>query len=246
MSQQKNKSDGLENAVMGIGKIFLLVFKICRYGVKRINFKSFDMWTTFFMVATLLAALLFGNFNWLQGSFGYIWGDPLPFYFRLFFYMSEASQYATLMTLFVVGALVALGFKEFRKYAVFQRAMDRTGLRAATGEKPKVTAILPTGENRSKVVVETFGVGLSKFEAQKDSLTTGFKQTVESIKLANDKAKVEIHLCERDLPKMVGFHELYVHVKEPYSFIIGQSLKGPLVQPIRSLPHLLISELYQI
>jgi S-DNA-T family DNA segregation ATPase FtsK/SpoIIIE len=241
MSQKKNKGDGLENAVLGIGKLFLIVFKICRYGIKRINFKSFDMWTTFFMVATLLAALLFGKSNWLQNGFGYIWGDPLPFYFRIFFYMSEASQYITLVVLFIIGALAALGFKEFRKYATFQRAIDRTGLRAATGEQPKVTAIVPTGENRSKVVVETYGVGVGKFEAQKDSLTTGFKQTVESIKLANDKGKVEIHLCERDLPKMVGFHELYAHVKEPYSFIIGQSLKGPMIQPIRSLPHLLIS-----
>jgi S-DNA-T family DNA segregation ATPase FtsK/SpoIIIE len=30
-------------------------------------------------------------------------------------------------------------------------------------------------------------------------------------------------------------------VTTPYSFIIGQSLKGPLIQPIRSLPHLLVS-----
>ncbi|USN48059.1 MAG: DNA translocase FtsK [Pseudobdellovibrionaceae bacterium] len=199
------------------------------------------MWATITIVASLFSILLLGSTNYLEQGMKFFFGDPLTFYFRLFFYLSEASQYMTLMTLFFVGSLVFFGFKEFRKYAVFQKAIDRAGLKTAMGENPKVKAIIPTGENRSKVIVETFGVGLGKFEAQKDSLTAGFRQTVESINLASDKGKVEIHLCERDLPNVVGFHELYAHVKEPYSFIIGQSLKGPMVQPIRSLPHLLIS-----
>ncbi len=241
MSEKKSKGDGLENAVIGIGKILFLIFRICTFGIKRVNFKNFDMWATVVIVATTLVILIFGSTNYLEAGMKFVFGEILPFYFRLFFYLSEMSQYVTLMTLFIVSSLVIFGFKEFRKYAVYQKAIDRAGLKTATGEKPKVTAILPTGENRSKVVVETFGVGLGKFEAQKDSFTAGFKQTVESISLAHDKGKVEIHLCERDLPTMAHFHELYAHVKEPYSFIIGQSLKGPLIQPIRSLPHLLIS-----
>ena len=59
--------------------------------------------------------------------------------------------------------------------------------------------------------------------------------------LHQDKGKVIIHLCKHDLPKMIGFHDIYAHIKEPYSFVIGQSLQGAVVQPLCSLPHLLIS-----
>ena len=189
----------------------------------------------------VLGALLLGPANYLHSGISFIFFDSLPFYFRLFFKMQALTQYWVLVGLFVVGSLIIFGFKEFRKYVVSQKAIDRAGLKSATGEVPKVKAIIPTGENRSKIIVEAFGVGLNRFESQKDSLTTTFRQTVESIVLNEDKGKVEIHLCERDLPDMIGFHGLYAHVKEPYSFIIGQSLKGLVVQSIRSLPHLLIS-----
>ena len=85
---------------------------------------------------------------------------------------------------------------------------------------------MPIDAHRLKVIVETCGVGINKFKAQKDSLTAGFRQKVEDIVHGKDMGKVEIILCERDLPNMVGFHELYSHIKEPYSFIVGQSMKG--------------------
>ncbi|MCB0368645.1 MAG: hypothetical protein KDD45_04155, partial [Bdellovibrionales bacterium] len=223
-NQNKNKSDGLENAVMGIGKSLFLVFRICTFGIRRINFKSFDMWASLIIVISIFASLLLGGNNYLEQGIKLLFNQRLPFYFRLFFYLSPKGQFITLMIFFMVVALLILGFKEFKKYVVFQKAIDRAGLKTATGEIPKIKAILPSGENRCKVIVETFGVGLGKFEVQKDSLTAGFRQTVESIKLASDKGKVEIHLCERDLPNIVGFHELYDAIKEPYSFIIGQSL----------------------
>ena len=43
------------------------------------------------------------------------------------------------------------------------------GLKTATGENPKIKAIVPMGECRLKVVVETYGVGLNKFQAQKQA-----------------------------------------------------------------------------
>ena len=40
---------------------------------------------------------------------------------------------------------------------------------------------------------------------------------------------------------MVQYADLYTHVKDPYSIIIGQSSKGPVIQSLLSLPHMLIS-----
>lgn len=241
MSKKKDSNSGLEGVFMGLLKGGLIIFRICSFGTKRVRFKSVELWLGFFMLALFLFALLMGGKNYLQSMVTFIFNDSLPFYFQVFFSLSSLTQYLLIMFSGIVSLLVVLGFKEFRRHTLFQRAIDRTGLKTAIGEKPQVKSIIPIGTHRCKVIVETFGVGLGKFEAQKDSLTAGFRQTVESIKLAPDKGKVEVYLCERDLPSLVSFHEIYTHIKEPYSFVIGQSLKGPLVQPIRSLPHLLIS-----
>ena len=146
-----------------------------------------------------------------------------------------------LMSIFLVVYLFIYGFKPFRRYITFQKAIERAGLKTATGEVAKIKSISSIGDYRFKVVVETLGVGIDQFESKKNSLIAGFRQKVEDIDYGKDMGKVEIILCERDLPKTVGFNELYTHVKEPCSFIVGQSFKGAVIQQIQSLPHLLIS-----
>ena len=189
----------------------------------------------------LSTRLMFYDVNHVHRFVYWAFSDHHSFYLRLFWGMQESSQYLLLTGIFLVASLFYCGFKPFRRQVIFQKAIERAGLKTATGEKPKVKAIVPIGECRLKVIVETYGVGLNKFEAQKDSLIAGFRQTVESISRHKDKGKVEIILCECELPKVVSFHELYGHVKEPYSFIVGQSINGVATQKIQSLPHLLIS-----
>ncbi len=232
---------GIEDFVMVLGQGVFIFSKICWFGIKRAREESLEMLLRFAAIASFLAALILGEPNYLQNVIEFIWGDPLHFYFHLFFTMSPMTQYWVLLGFLTVSALAVMGFPYFRRKMAFQKAIERSGLKTALGEVPQVKSIISVGEHRSKVIVETLGVGLNKFETQRDSLTAGFRQTIESIMLHEDKGKVVIDLCECDLPKMIGFHEIYAHIKEPYSFIIGQSLKGPMVQPLRSLPHLLIS-----
>ena len=237
----QKKESGIENIVSGLFKGGLILMRICSFGLRRINYKSADMWFGVLTVTLSLAILSLGPVNVFEKAASMIYPSGMPFYFRVFFSLSPRTQCLVFIGLVLLSSFTILGFKEFRRYSLFQKALASTGLKTATGEKPQVKSIISTGAHRCKVIVETFGVGLGKFEAQRDSLTAGFRQTVESIKLAQDKGKVEIYLCERDLPALVAFGEIFSHIKEPYSFVIGQSLKGPLVQSIRSLPHLLIS-----
>ena len=52
---------------------------------------------------------------------------------------------------------------------------------------------------------------------------------------------MEIHLAEKELPTHVGYEQCLSALKEPYSFLVGESLGGVVAQSIRSLPHLLIA-----
>lgn len=218
MSKAKN-GEALENFVLMLLYCLFNIARVCWFGLRRIDFKELNTWSFLFLIVGVLMIVLFGTLS----------------------YQQAISLYFPLLGASVVIALFLCGCKEFRRYILFQKAIERAGLKTATGEKPRVKKIIPIGEHRLKVIVDTVGVGLNKFQAQKDSLTAGFRQKVEDIVRGKDMGKVEIVLCERDLPKIVSFHDLYVHIKEPYSFIVGQSINGAIVQKIQSLPHLLIS-----
>ena len=191
------------------------------------------MWYWALLIASNTYSVLF----LVNREFSSILISKMPFFFTMPF----SRQYLLLITVLLIAFLAVYGFKPFRRYIVFQKAIKRAGLKTATGEIPKIKSISSIGDYRFKVVIETLGVGIDRFESKKDSLIAGFRQKVEDISYGKDMGKLEIILCERDLPKVAGFNELYTHVKKPYSFIIGQSFKGAVTQQIQSLPHLLIS-----
>lgn len=216
MSKDKQ---GLENFLLILLFILVSILRVCWLGVRKLDFKNLNLWSCFLLSNSILMAVLFGTLNYQHAL-------------RLYFPLLGA---AVLMVLFLCGC------RDFRRYILFQKAIARAGLKTATGEKPRIKAIVPIGAHRVKVIVETCGVGINKFKAQTDSLTAGFRQKVENIVHSKDMGKVEIILCARDLPNIVGFHELYAHIKAPYAFIVGQSINGIVTQKIQSLPHLLIA-----
>ena len=238
MSKAKN-GEVLENFVLMFLHCLYTISRVCWVGLKGI---TLNMCSVMMIVASLLAMLMLYSANYVHRFIDWLYyAEPYPLLIRLFFEMQVSDQYFFLMAVFLVVFLFFCGYKDFRRYIIFQKAIEWASLKNGRGEKPKVKKIVPIGEHRLKVVVETCGVGINRFRAQSDCLTAGFRQKVEDIVHGKDMGKVEIILCERDLPSMVGFHELYSHIKEPYSFIVGRSMKGAIVQKIQSLPHLLIS-----
>ena len=218
MSKAKN-GEVLENFVLMLLYCICSIGRVCWFGLRRINFKELNTLSFFLLINGIPLLVLFGTRH----------------------YQEALHLTLPLMGVLAVITLFACGFNPFRRHVIFQKAIERAGLKTATGEKPRVKAIVPIGAHRLKVIVETCGVGINKFQAQRDSLTAGFRQKVEDIAHGKDMGKVEIILCECDLPNMVSFPELYSHIKEPYSFIVGQSINGIVTQKIQSLPHLLIS-----
>ena len=218
MSKASN-SDIVENLVMMLCKSFYALARVCLFGWRRIDFKNLNTLSFFLLINGIPLLVLFGTHHHSQAII-----FVLP-----------------LMAMLAVMTLFACGFKPFSRHVLFQKAIVRAGLKTALGEIPKIKAIIPIGEHRLKVIVDTVGVGINKFRTHQDSLTAGFRTKVEDIVHGKDMGKVELILCERDLPSMVTFHGLYRRINEPCSFIVGQSIKGTIVQQIQSLPHLLIS-----
>lgn len=209
----------IENLVLMLCKSLYALARVCCFGWRRINLKHLNTLSFFLLIDGIPLLVLFGT---------------LP-------YQQALNLALPLIGVLAVMTLFACGFKPFSRQVLFQKAIVRAGLKTATGEIPKIKAIVPIGEHRLKVIVATVGVGINKFRAQQDSLSAGLCQKVEDIAYGKDMGKVELMLCRQDLPSIVNFHELYSYIKEPSSFIVGQSIKGVVTQRIQSLPHLLIS-----
>ena len=216
---KSNNSEMLENLVLMLCKSLYALARVCYFGWRRIDFKNLNTLSFFLSINGIPLLVLFGT---------------LP-------YQQAINLVLPLMGTLAVITLFACGFAPFSRHILFQKAIVRAGLKTATGEIPKIKAIVPIGEHRLKVIVDTVGVGINKFKTQQDSLSAGLRQKVEDIAYGKDMGKIELILCKHDLPHMVGFHALYPKSKEPSSFIVGQSIKGTVVQQIQSLPHLLIS-----
>ncbi|MEZ4744003.1 MAG: FtsK/SpoIIIE domain-containing protein [Bdellovibrionota bacterium] len=215
--------------------------QISFFGLKKLKFKSFEFWLSFLIsVGSIEVAIILLN-KFLKETLMSV--DNLMVQILARKVLSWPYWLQTLLLALAIGVLYSLvrGFKDFKLYSRFQKAIERTGLKNAQGDVPKIKSIETNAENQMKIVIESMGVGLSKVESQKDSLTAGFRQTVDRIQLNKDKGKIDIFLVKEELPQRIGFYDLYKNIKEPYSFIVGQGLQGPIVQPIRSLPHLLIS-----
>lgn len=218
MSKANNR-EMIENIVLMLCKSLYALARVCLFGWRRIDFKDLNTLSFFLLINGIPLLVLFG-------------AQP---------HSQSINLVLPLMAVLTVITLLACGFKPFSRHVLFQKAIVRAGLKTAMGEIPKIKAIVPIGEHRIKVIVDTVGVGINKFRTQQDSLTAGFRTKVEDIAYGKDMGKIELILCTQDLPRMVSFHELYPRIKEPCSFIVGQSIKGTIVQQIQSLPHLLIS-----
>ena len=125
MSKVKH-GEVLENYVLMLLYSLASIMRVCWFGLRRIDFTDLNTLSFFMMIFVSPVLLMFGLLEHNQAM-------------RLFLPLVGGL---TVMTLF------ACGFKPFRRQVICQKAIARAGLKAATGEKPKVKAIVPAGEHR--------------------------------------------------------------------------------------------------
>ncbi len=117
-------------------ELFHFFTRICYFGVKNINFKSFETWCISLITASFLGAIPLGPINYLKSSVSAV-SPSLPFYWKIFFNMSPFIQYTVLLSLLGIITLFFFGFRDFRRHVVFQTAIDCTSLKNSKGKVPK-------------------------------------------------------------------------------------------------------------
>jgi len=238
-AQTGQKKGGVEDLIENVAKALFKLLIIASHGFKNKWLKDGLFWSIYFLMLTSCLVMSIGR----VGRNYFLLGSNNPnFFVRWLFNLSYMDQFLIFSIGTTLITLVLLGIGHARQFKKYQLAIERAGLKSGNGETPKVKDVVAKDEYRKKLIIQTFGVGKNKFESQKDSLTTGLGENIEGINLVkSNKSLIEVHLCAEDIPEYIDFHKLYKHIKEPYSFIVGKAMEGPIVQSIRSLPHMLIS-----
>ena len=242
-SKGPSQGKALETFFLNLGKMGIFILKISGHGLKRYVFVSVDrmLW----LVTAYLVLLVLVYWNWMHLRIFHFFLPKICTVGAMRFFVYHVSQFVQF--LWLAGSMtvllgVACGFKHFFRMVRYQKELKHIGLKSATGNEPKVIDVEEKGDFKKKIIVASQGVGLDHYKNKKSDLESAFGAIVEDIRVsARSRKLVEIYLAEKELATIVGYDQCANALKEPYSFLIGESLSGVMAQSIRSLPHLLIA-----
>ena len=241
----KDPSAGNSNFFENIGKAILVVaaaFSMIAWtGLRKVKFKSSEFILLAPTIILVIFALTFTDYAHLKILH---WLMPKVFTVKVVLRLRELERiwYFLIFTGgFFYVALILIGLPTYLKRQRFQRSLDTIGLRNAQNETPKISAVIPLDESRTKLLTKAKGIGVDRFESKRADLESAFGQMVERISTTQDRKFIEMLLCKKELTKMLPYEEAVTRLRQPYSFVVGESMDGVIVQDIRELPHMLIA-----
>ena len=155
--------------------------------------------------------------------------------------LSRQVCWAILSVLGFVVLLFLWGRQAYRLKRYYQRKFDDTGFKTVTGIIPRVTEVVEPDNNRKRITLDSYGVGIERYKNKKSDLEAVLAGTMESIKIGKNPRYVEILLAVHPLPSRVSFSEVEEKLSGECSFTAGIYHSGPLQVDLRTLPHLLIA-----
>jgi S-DNA-T family DNA segregation ATPase FtsK/SpoIIIE len=143
--------------------------------------------------------------------------------------------------LYLVVAIIAGIFARSIR-TKYMKIFHLMGLKNGAGDTPKLIMKKKIDSDRSKLIFDANGIGLSEFQAKKERLEAHFKQNVESISYGHNKGRIEISFNKKEFPELIKYKELLVKNPLPAnSFFVGHSTDGVISQSVAKLPHMLIA-----
>jgi hypothetical protein len=236
-------SEVAEKLIFIFGAIGAFILSVAWHGAKRVNFKSQDTWQV--IVGVISGCYLCVYFDYLHLKILH-WLAPSIFTKGfLYFFVTNVSD-GTHFFLFVLFLLILISFIfGIFDYVItrrYQNKLNCIGFKNATGESPKIISHYATSEFATTLRIKSPGVGVDQYKAKKGDLETAFDGIIQHIGVSNNNRQIiEIGLTKKELPEIVHYYDCTSALKSPYSFVVGESLFGLIVQEIRKLPHLIIS-----
>ena len=222
-----------------IGDLAGLYFRVVFLALKKLNFKDFHLWWWGICGTGIIFGLTYTHrfafmLRWIFPQFvteralGRVTDVPWDVWFWLF-------EIGSIMAL-----VPALGIGEFGRLRRYQRGFDILALKAGSGIRPKVVEVSKLDEYRTRITVQSLGVGIDKYRTKEGDLTSALGETIEKIKLCDDPKNISLTLTRGSIPKKVAFGDT-PETKAPLGFCVGKSVGGWVSESLSDLPHMMIA-----
>lgn len=124
----------------------------------------------------------------------------------------------------------------------FQKAIDHLGMKTITGLSPKVGDVIKESTGQQTIVVSAVGFDLAEVRNKKVILESCLNQFVQDIRLSdNNRSVIEIRVSDKELPLNIPYSEVSDQLTEPYSFVVGEGMRGLISTNLEKVHHLLVA-----
>lgn len=212
MSNSKNNQGGgshnesiekrLERLFIAFWKITLLSFNLLWEGLKKVRLTSIELR----VYGLSLLGVAFG-LTYKHRYVYWIYDGPLGGFWERWILNLKSTpwvfHYPFILAVLVFLVLIGMGIGPYRERREFQKKLDELNLKSGQGCSPKIISVQKLGQLKTRLVVQSKGVGLDTYRTKMSALSTSFNSIIESITVGSSPQFMELLLTDRVLPKRV-------------------------------------------
>jgi S-DNA-T family DNA segregation ATPase FtsK/SpoIIIE len=237
----QSKNGNYDRFFEGMVAILFSSIRITRESFKTKFYSKKENWILY------LSIVIFTYLTLIKGQYGYYLDFLCISFIRpVFTFVVQNLGYFSLfllVSLFVGFSFIFFfGLKPYKRFRLYQKGLDHLNLKSGLDHRPKLISVYDIDSNRTKLLVKSTGLGESRYQTKLDDLRASIGQRVESVRYyENDNTCLEIFLARRLLESKVTYSSLADKLKRPYSFIVGKSQNGVIMESLEDVPHYMIA-----
>ena len=240
-SNGQSKNRNYDRFFDGLVQILFSSIRITNEAFKTNFYSKKENWILY------LSFVIFFYLVLIKGHYGYYLEFFCVDFFRpAFVFIVHRLSYLSLFFFVILSVgwwfIFFIGLKPYKRFRLLQKGLDHLNLKSGLDNRPKLLSVYDIDSNRTKLLVKSTGIGEGRYQTKLDDLRASIGQRVESVRyLENDNTCVEIFLARRLLESKVSYSSLVDKLKRPYSFIVGKSQAGVIMENLEDVPHYMIA-----
>jgi hypothetical protein len=225
----------------GMVEIACATFKIMHEGLKTKFYEKWDDLLTIGSVAFILSVWIrHAEFQAFLRPRGY--HTIVSILDHVFVPMSYPRILLFTTILVTLGFTFFYGIRPYFKFRAYQIGLDHLNLKSGLDHRPKLLQVFEIDDNRTRLLVKSTGLGEERYKSRLDDLRASVGERIESVRFFDKNSTcVEIFLAKKLLQSKLLYSEVESHLQRPFSFIVGKSQSGLIMESLEDVPHYMIA-----
>lgn len=204
------------------------------------EWRRIKRWLIYFAAITSVVYAPGGNLTYWMDRLSWIFPAGLGEWVDN--HIALPTQLFLLTVIPFLGWLAGIGGILMIKTRPIQKAVEHLGMTSPAGSKLKVVDVEPLSEGQNKILLQAIGFDVAQVQLKKAILESCLNLFVQDIRVSeNSRRIIEILVSDRDLPTLVPYDKVVWQLTEPFSFMVGDGMRGFIVASLKKIHHLLIA-----